>query len=192
MMKDAKRERVYLTPVEVAELLMVSTASVRLWASKGVLPAQTTAGGHRRFLMSDIKAFAKERGIAIEEPTNTDSKVLIVDDDNQLVRYLSELLDGLPGIEAVETAIDGFDAGQKVERFKPDVVLLDIMMPGMNGFDVCTRLKERKETQDIRVIAMSGYTSQNNVDRMLTSGAEVCLAKPLDKTAVFEALGINA
>ncbi len=191
-MKDAKRERVYLTPVEVADLLMVSTASVRLWASNGVLPAQTTAGGHRRFLMRDIKTFANERGIAIEEPTNSDNKVLIVDDDNQLVRYLSELLDGLPGIEAVETAVDGFDAGQKVERFKPDVVLLDIMMPGVNGFEVCTRLKANNETQDIRVIAMSGYTSQDNIDRMLTSGAEVCLAKPLDKTAVFEALGISA
>jgi len=187
-----KKERVYLTPVEAAEVLMVSTASVRLWATKGVLPAQTTVGGHRRFLMRDIEAFAKARGIAVDPRGSGDLKVLIVDDDAQLARYLSELLEGMLGIEALEVAVDGFDAGQKVQMFQPDVLLLDLMMPGMNGFEVCARLKDDESTQDIRVITMTGYGSQENIDRILTAGAEVCLNKPLDKTALFEALGIAA
>lgn len=190
-MKKAAKDRVYLTPIEVAELLMVSTASVRLWASKGVLPAQTTAGGHRRFLMNDIKAFAKERGISIDTQSVNDRKLLIVDDDTQLTRYLSELLDGMPGLDSIEIAVNGFEAGQKVETFQPDVLLLDLMMPGIDGFEVCNRLKAREGTQGIRVVAMTGYASQDNIDRIIDAGAEVCLTKPLDKTLLFEALGIS-
>ena len=189
----AKRtERIYLTPLEVAELLMVSTASVRLWATKGLLPAQTTAGGHRRFLTRDIEAFAKERGISIDARSSGDLKLLIVDDDAQLAAYLRELLDGRPGIEALEVAVDGFDAGQKIQTFQPNVVLLDLMMPGMDGYEVCARLKGDEGTQDIRVIVMTGYCSQENIERMLSAGAEVCLSKPLDKIALFDALGITS
>lgn len=191
-MSKRTNNRIYLTPVEVAEMLMVSTASVRLWASKGVLPAQTTAGGHRRFLLCDIEAFAKERGISLEPAQNGSLRVLIVDDDEQLRSYLCELLVDTPEIEALEVAGDGFDAGLKVKSFKPDVLLLDLMMPGMNGFDVCSRLKTTEGTRDIRVIAMSGCASQDTVTRILSLGAELCLSKPIDTAALFSGLGITA
>ncbi len=189
-MAKLPRERLYLTPVEAAELLMVSTASIRLWASKGLLPAQVTAGGHRRFLMRDIYAFARTRDIAIKTRQNRDLRVLIVDDDRQLRGYLAELLAEQPGIETVEVAVDGFDAGQKVVGFQPDLILLDIMMPGMDGFETCSRLKGDITTRHIRLVAMTGYGSQNNVDRILLAGAEICLSKPLDKNRLFMALGI--
>jgi len=191
-MNKRTNNRTYLTPVEVAEMLMVSTASVRLWASKGVLPAQTTAGGHRRFLLCDIEAFAKDRGIALDPPKNGNLRVLIVDDDEQLRSYLCELLADTPEIEALEVAEDGFDAGLKVKSFKPDVLLLDLMMPGMNGFDVCARLKVTEATRDIRVIAMTGCASQDTVARILSVGAEGCLSKPIDTAALFSGLGITA
>ncbi|MFT5693958.1 MAG: excisionase family DNA binding protein [Oceanicoccus sp.] len=189
MVKQTK-ERVYLTPVEAAELLMVSTASIRLWASKGLLAASVTVGGHRRFQMRDIYAFARSRGIAIEARQNNDLRVLVVDDDAQIRGYLAELLETQPGIEAMEFAVDGFDAGQKVAVFQPDVILLDIMMPGMDGFETCRRLKGDISTRHIRLVAMTGYGSQNNVDRILLAGAQYCLAKPFDKEKLFMALGI--
>lgn len=173
-------------------MLMVSTASVRLWATKGVLPAQTTAGGHRRFLFRDIEAFAEERGITLESPKSGNLRVLIVDDDEPLRSYLYELLVGRPGIEALEVAEDGFDAGLKVKSFQPDVLLLDLMMPGMNGFDVCSRLKTTESTQDVRVIAMTGCADQETESRILSLGAELCLSKPIDPDALFGGLGINA
>lgn len=184
-------KRNYLTPVEVAKILMVSTASVRLWASKGVLPAQTTAGGHRRFMMRDIEHFAETRGIVIETCLSGDLKLLVVDDDTQLAHYLSELLTDRPGIGGLEVAVDGFDAGQKVQSFQPDVILLDLMMPGMNGFEVCKRLKEEEATRGIRVVAMTGFCTQKNRERILAAGAEACLSKPLEKAALFEVLGIE-
>ena len=182
--------RIFLTPIEVAELLMVSTASVRLWASKGLLPAQTTAGGHRRFLIHDIHAFAKEHGIAIEAKAKDALKILLVDDEPQLLCYLAELLDGQPGIAQVELAADGFEAGQKLEFFQPDVVLLDLSMPGLNGYEVCSRLKTNCRTESIRVVAMTGNPSQKNIEEVLAAGAEVCLTKPLVRSALFEALGL--
>ena len=67
--------------------------------------------------------------------------VLIVDDDEQVAGFLSELLSETEGVEQVLVAGDGFDAGAKVQSFKPDCIVLDLMMPGMNGFEVCRRLK---------------------------------------------------
>ena len=186
-----KSDRVYLTPVEASKFLMVSTASVRSWAAKGVLPATTTAGGHRRFLKSDVEAFARSRGVAVVEKPSGLVRLLIVDDDVQLGEYLFELLDDLPGIEAVKVATDGFEAGQQVHVFKPTVVLLDLMMPGMDGFEVCSRLKASSDTQDIRVIGMTGYASEENLNKIKAVGAECCLAKPLDKESLFSALGLS-
>lgn len=184
-------DKSYLTPVEVTKLLMVSTATVRAWAAKGVLPAVTTAGGHRRFLRSEVEKFATERGIDVtSQPTGL--RLLIVEDDLLLGDYLLELLEEMPGVEAVEVASNGFIAGQKVEVFKPTTVLLDLMMAGMDGFEVCSRLKANDTTQAIRVVAMTGYPSDENVNKILSAGAECCLAKPLDKEKLFAALGIES
>lgn len=183
-------DRNYLTPVEVTKLLMVSTATIRAWAAKGVLPAVTTAGGHRRFLRSEVEKFARERGIDLSEQSSG-LRLLIVEDDTQLGEYLVELLEGLNGIEAITVASNGFIAGQQVETFKPTVILLDLMMPGMDGFEVCTRLKANSATKNIRVVAMTGYPSDENVNKILAAGAERCLAKPLDKEKLYQALDIS-
>jgi len=169
---------------------MVSTASVRSWAAKGVLPATTTVGGHRRFLKKDVEKFAQMRGISVTAQPSGLARVLIVDDDVQLGGYLFELLSDIPGIEAVKVATDGFEAGQQVHVFKPTVVLLDLMMPGMDGFEVCASLKSNSETQDIRVIGMTGYASKENLNKIKAVGAECCLSKPLDKENLFSAIGL--
>lgn len=62
-----------------------------------------------------------------------------------------------------DAAADGFEAGSKLYAFKPDVILLDMMMPGLNGFDICRQIKAAQDTCDIRVIAMTGHLSQENV-----------------------------
>lgn len=188
-MKKTTKDRVYLTPVEAAELLMVSTASIRLWATKGLLAAQMTAGGHRRFLMRDIENFAKS--MAIETRKSSDIKVLVIDDNKQLLCYLTELLSDLPGIESIEVASDGFNGGRKVESFRPDVLLLDIKMPGLDGIEVCERLMASESNQQIRVIAMTGYASKHEIDRMMAAGAEACLSKPINTQALFKVLGIE-
>jgi len=181
----AKRfiQKSYLTPNQVAELLMVSPTTIRQWAEKGELNALTTPGGHRRFLPAEIERFAQERGLILNSgvDSNSASKILIADDDEQLREYLAELLKGLAHQVEVETAKDGFEAGLKINEFMPHILLLDLLLPGLDGFKVCRQLKAGAKTKDIRVIAISGQCSNENVEKIMAAGAEACLPKPLDE-----------
>ena len=183
-----KSAKAYLTPNEVADMLMLSVAAVRQWAQKGDLKALTTPGGHRRFLPQDVADFAEKRNIRLSQKEIKKIKVLIIDDDKSLSRYLVALLSAKDSPFITEQAFDGFEAGQKIHVFQPDVVLLDLMMPGMSGIQVCENLKKNPKTQKIRVIAMTGFASPENVDSILSVGAEICLAKPIDQTKLLEML----
>jgi len=177
MAQDA--EDTYLSPAEAARLLLVSPVTLRAWAQKGLLPSETTPGGHRRFLRRDVEQFMHCRR-GQRQGQNSHLRLLIVDDEEQVAGCLFELLREMSQSLMVETAQDGFEAGSKLLSFAPDMVLLDLMMPGMNGFDVCHRIKSNPATADIRVIAMTGYPSEENVRNILAAGAEFCLSKPID------------
>ncbi|KGJ87552.1 response regulator [Colwellia psychrerythraea] len=181
----------YLTPKEVAELLMVSTAAVRLWAEQGNLKARVTAGGHRRFKLDDIKEFATKKNIQLNITASENPKVLIVDDDIHFAEFLKALLKiEINNIE-VEISLDGFDAANKLHDFTPDILLLDLKMPGLDGFQVCQVVKENPIQNHIRVITISGSTSQSDIDKLKGIGAEACLNKPIDVAALLKQLALN-
>ena len=190
-MADEVEEKKYMTPAEVASQLMVSSAAVRRWAAEGKLKALTTPGGHRRFLPDDVKRFAEQRNILTGASSDEILRVLVVDDDVQFSGYLVKMLNKYPENIIAELVNNGFDAGIKIHEFRPDVVLLDLMMLGMDGFQVCERLKNDKAIKHTRVIAMTGYPSANNVEKILSAGAEVCLSKPVDRNELLELLGIK-
>ena len=179
----------YLTPNQVAVLLKVSPVTVRHWALEGKLKFVTTPGGHRRFHCSDIEQFAKAHGVRLAGRADQKPRVLVVDDNVDLANYVVELLQTRD--ISTEIAHDGFAAGDKVHSFQPDVVLLDLMMPNLDGFDTCQRIKQNANLQHIRVIAMTGYPSEENVQRILALGAEICLAKPVRAPTLFAALGFT-
>lgn len=183
-----KNKKKYLTPNEVAELLMVSPVTVRQWAQKGQLKAETTPGGHRRFLIHEIERFAREHGLSLQRASDNTFHILIVDDDEQLTRYMYELFSDHTNV-VTEIAHSGFEAGQKVQSFKPDLMLLDLMMPGINGIEVCRELKSEPSTKAIRVVAMTGHYSQENVAAILSAGAEACLKKPLEVDELLNLVG---
>lgn len=173
-------------------MLMVSPVTIEQWVSKGWLKSQVTAGGHRRFSQFHVETFAQQQDIALNLGNHTGLRILIVDDDRQAADFLTEYFSKHP--EGVETDIahDGFEAGQKASEFEPDVILLDLMMPGLNGFDVCNRLKSNPATATIDIIAMTGYHTPDNVDRILNAGAKACLAKPLDMAQLLRELGLSS
>lgn len=181
----------YYTPNEVAQLFMVSPVTVRQWAQKGFLHASLTAGGHRRFLHQDLIRFAQERGLNLNWPGRGGLRLLIVEDDPQQAAYIYELLQGRPGIEAVEIATSAFQAGQRLHGFRPNLVLLDLMMPGVDGFAVCRSIKSDPATHSIRVLAITGYPSPENIQRILEAGAEACLPKPLDTAHLLALLHLD-
>ena len=182
-------EKDYLTPQEVARLLMVSPVTVRQWAQRGEIQALTTPGGHRRFLRPAVEAFARTRGIPLAEFSNDDElRVLVVDDDEQLNRYLVELLKSQPDLGKVESAYNGFEAGVKIESFKPNVVLLDLMMPGLDGFEVARFIRSNPMRSFVRIIAMTAYAAEENIARVVEAGAEACIAKPIDSEKLLSML----
>ena len=181
----------YLTPKEVAELLMVSTAAVRLWAESGHLKARVTAGGHRRFKLDDIKDFAMKKNIQLNTNINENPRILIVDDDIHFAELLACLLKvEIKNVE-VEISLDGFDAANKLHDFTPSIMLLDIKMPGLDGFQVCQRVKENPLQNHIRVIAISGYITDSDIDKLHTMGAEACLQKPINIPNLLTLLALN-
>ncbi len=136
-MKNKSKVRGYLTPKETAEYLKVSTETVRQWAKTGLLNAETTLGGHRRFSRDEV--------LQKREQTKKDNlRILIVDDDQQYVRFVEELVTGFGDHISTDRAFDGFEAGHKIDIFKPDIVLLDLVMPSINGIEVCRYLKQNK------------------------------------------------
>jgi excisionase family DNA binding protein len=187
-MDDNSEEKSYMTPAEVARRMMVSPITVRGWSQKGLLEAEVTPGGHRRYRAEVVERFAKTWN-----PTGNTGpiRILIVDDDVALVGYLSELLGDLDNKTVIDTASNGFDAGQKVHTFQPDVVLLDLMMPGIKGVEVCARIKAIPGNDHIRVLAMSGYLTAEREKELLAAGAEKCFTKPLDAELLLKTIGID-
>jgi len=176
-------------PGEVAALFGVTTATIRNWVRAGTLQATETAGGHRRFERRTVMAFARQHGLMPSTAVKEILRVLIVDDDPQVARFLQRLLNGFPVPVLAEVAQDGFDAGQKISNFDPDLVLLDIYMDGLDGFEVCRRLKEHPLTSSVRVIALTGHHTPEVERHIIKLGAEICLQKPIDKLALFKAIG---
>lgn len=186
-----KVKKHYMTPNEVADLLMVSPVTVRQWAQKGKLEAMTTPGGHRRFSMEAVEKFAAENNITLTPSDKHQTRILIVDDDISLAEFLKELLTVHHSDLLVELVHDGFSAGRMMESFSPHIVLLDLMMPQMDGFEVCRMIKGGEDGATIRVIAMSGFCSQENLQHILKEGAESCLRKPFSTTTLLTALGLG-
>lgn len=181
MYRDTNKIR-YLTPNEAAARLMISPVTLRHWALAGRLDFVTTPGGHRRFAEQDVERFAGRQTMATASiRQDGQQRILIVDDDVQVTDSLLALLQGLSGSVQLEVATDGFAAAQKLLTFRPQLVLLDIEMPGLPGCEVCRRIKTNPDTRETRVVAMTEGGSAEQKRQAMAAGAEACLAKPLDE-----------
>ena len=103
--------------------------------------------------------------------------VLIVDDEPQMVDMLVDFLTTNPRGFKIETATDGYEALIKLGSLRPALVILDVMMPKLDGIEVCRHLKANVETRGIKILGITGYP--NMMPGLLLSGADACLAKPL-------------
>jgi excisionase family DNA binding protein len=185
------RQKTHLTPNEVAQLLMVNPVTVRQWAARGLLRSLTTPGGHRRFLLSDVEEFARSRGATpAGRASGRPDRVLIVDDDPQLGRFIADLVRSRDSHVETEIAVDGFEAGSKVESFRPHVLVLDLTMPGVDGYEVCRRLRARPTLNHIRIVAVTGMGGTDSAQGILAAGANACLSKPLNEEQLLVELGL--
>ncbi|MFP3937449.1 MAG: response regulator [Phycisphaerae bacterium] len=170
-----------LSTFAIAEMLHVDPGSVANWIDRGLLKAYRTPGGHRRVNANDMVAFLRKHQMPVP-PQLQDGpiRVLVVDDEPGVTKLIARAIrSSHPEYEVVE-AHDGFQAGTMVATLKPDCVLVDLRMPGIDGYEVCRMIKSRQETQHAQVIAMTAYPSEDNDQKALECGAAACLHKPLD------------
>ncbi len=180
----------YLTTHEVARLLQVSPGAVLTWIDQGTLPAFRTPGGHRRVVKSTLARFVRDHGMPLPRELGV-SRLLIVDDEPAFLRSAQRLLrSATPGLE-IATATTAIDALLKVGTFRPDAVLLDAYMPGMDGVEVCKRLHSSPQTENIVIVAITGKPSAELEKDFKKAGASALLVKPLEAEELTEALGIS-
>lgn len=181
------RQKIFST-FEVAKMLELSPGTVANWVDAGKLKAFNTLGGHRRIKAEDLGDFLKENKIpAPKELTDRMSaarKILIVEDDEKFLRLMERFFRTFRKKWEVFSAPDGFQAGSLVGSEKPDVVILDIMLPDINGFKVCEIIKaSNKRTL---VIAITGYDSEDIKNKILAAGADAYYVKPFKFQEIVE------
>lgn len=160
----------YYTTFQVARLLGVSPPAVVNWVNAGLLPAHRTPGGHRRITAEDLAEFARVRQVPLPAdltpaPAVSSRRVLVVDDERDFSEMIKDYL-GFQGGYEVEVADSGFAAGLTVARFRPHIILMDIMMPDMDGFEALRMLRTDPDTQGIPVIACTAVRDPQIEDRI--------------------------
>ena len=175
----------YLTIPDVAELCSMDRSTVYRWVSSGKIKSFSTPGGHRRIQRNDLQTFFNENGIPIEleGAEKRKTKILIVDDDSSVQKYLAKIVSG-PLIE-IDFASDGFEAGTKLFSFQPQLMILDLFMPNMDGFEVCRYIKENPETQKIKILVLTGEGTEENKKKVMSLGADGFLPKSSRKEEVL-------
>ncbi|MDC0720008.1 response regulator [Nannocystis bainbridge] len=170
---------------DVARICCVTPTTVIRWIEDGLIPAFKTVGGHRRVRREDLERVCQERGIPFTVPTGDEvGRLLVIDDEPVVLDLVRDVLKDLSHQFDVEVARDAFDAGRLVATFRPQLIFLDLMMPGVDGFEVCARLKRDASTMHTEIIAITGYYTEANMERILAAGASACLKKPLDVAEV--------
>ncbi|MEM8667357.1 MAG: response regulator [Planctomycetota bacterium] len=110
---------------------------------------------------------------------------ILIADDNDANRELLEAY--LVNIDCeIETSVDGDDTLEKVESFKPDLVLLDVMMPKRSGFEVCKQIKEDPETKRVMILMVTALSELGDIERAVAAGTDDFLSKPVNKIELLK------
>lgn len=170
-----------MTVYEASKYCNVSSKTIINWVESGHIKAYRTVGGHRRINKSDLESFMEKQGIPIPgiQEGSTRKKILVVDDDPIIVETIVQALEEDEHGYEVISASDGFEAGLQVSHFLPDLLILDIMMPDIKGFEVCRTIKNNEDTRHIKIIVLSAYLDDEKFAKMKEHGADICFSKPL-------------
>jgi CheY-like chemotaxis protein len=112
------------------------------------------------------------------------SRILIADDNEQNVELIEAYLNGLDIVTAV--AVDGKDTLDKVASFQPNLVLLDIMMPKLSGFEVCKKIKSDPATSGIMILMVTALNELGDIERAVEAGTDDFLSKPVHKVELLK------
>jgi len=168
------------TTGEAAKICKVSQQTIIRCFDNGSLKGFRVPGSRfRRIPRDQLYAFMKDNGIPTDALESGKRKVLIVDDDEELMELLSDVF-ARDGRFEIRTANNGFEAGMSVKEFRPDLVVLDVMLPDINGKEVCQRIRSDDSLEAVKIICISGMVEQDKVAELKAVGANDFMHKPFN------------
>jgi len=174
------------TTGEAAEVCRVSQQTIIRCFDSGRLEGFRVPGSKfRRIPRQSLIKFMRDNNIPLDTLESGKRKVLIVDDDAEIVELIADVLTR-DGRFETKTASCGYEAGIATEKFRPDLILLDYMLPDVNGNVVCQTIRKNPEFEGIKIIIVSGVVKQDEIDQLLKSGAEDFLKKPFSVTELTD------
>lgn len=174
------------TTGEAAKICKVSQQTIIRCFDNGTLKGFRVPGSRfRRIPRDQLFAFMKDNGIPTDALESGKKKMLIVDDDQDLVDLLADAFQR-DGRFEIRTANNGFDAGMQVKEFRPDVVILDVMLPDINGREVCQRVRSDKTLDTVKIICISGMVEQEKISDLRAAGANDFMQKPFGTEKLVE------
>ncbi len=166
------------TTGEAAEICRVSQQTIIRCFDSGRLKGFRVPGSKfRRIPRLNLVKFMRDNNIPLDNLDSGRKKVLIVDDDAEIVELISDILIR-DGHYEIRTASSGYEAGMVTQQFHPDLILLDYMLPDVNGNVVCQTIRSNPEFENTRIIIVSGVVKQEEIDQLLKAGAEDFVHKP--------------
>ncbi len=183
MRNEHENGRRFFTTSEIARYCAVTNDGVLKWIKSGKLRAFSTPGGHYRVSAEDFRTFLNKFDMPIDETFFRGSErrrsVLVVDDEPNIREIVRRLLSEMDEDMHIEEASDGYEAGIKIGALQPDLVIMDVMMPRVDGISLCRSIRANPKTEGVKVLAITAFPEQDNVKKMYDAGADLCLIKPL-------------
>jgi excisionase family DNA binding protein len=174
------------TTGEAAKICKVSQQTIIRCFDSGALKGFRVPGSRfRRIPREQLYMFMRDNGIPTDALESGKRKILIVDDDEELVELIADALDR-DGRFEIRTVNNGFDAGMMVKEYRPDLIVLDVMLPDINGKEVCQRVRSDKSMDDVRIICISGMVDEDKVGELKAAGANDFLQKPFEVERLVE------
>jgi two-component system OmpR family response regulator len=168
------------TTGEAAEICKVSQQTIIRCFDSGRLQGFRVPGSKfRRIPRAELLRFMKANDIPTDALESTRKRVLVVDDDEQIVELFLDVL-GRDDRFDVKSAGTGYDAGMLTEQFKPHLILLDYMLPDINGNIVCDRIRANPDLAGTKIIIVSGVVKRDEIDELLRGGADDFVKKPFN------------
>jgi excisionase family DNA binding protein len=172
------------TTFEAAKICHVTHHSIKNWIKQGLIKASRTPGGHYRILEEDLDSFREKYDMFPRDKGTSKKRVMVVDDDPDALALIEKILTD-EGFELIKVS-NATEVGLKAAQLSPDLILLDFLMPEINGFEVCAALRENELTRSTPIMAVTCLTKEQDIERIFDCGADEYLAKPFKIDQLLE------